>query len=299
MNYFSISRLTRFDVRWANLHKGNSNFHKTNHSNPFFEILMVIEGPIYMQIGSERLELKSGEAFILKPWEQHSGWREMSEESSFYWIQFQCDPHLDEFQLLTNTYEKFNFIHTPKNELRTQFNQDFDDSILLPRRSRPDRRFQLLSLFEKIMHEFAHPVGYFHFRLNLLLGSIMEMIANDLLEHYQKDTNLPISFITYRNLISLLNENYTKELTKEWIEKELSRKYEYLCQVFKKNSGINISTYIQQLRIQRAKHLLLNSTRTMNDISTDIGYQDALYFSRIFKKVVGLSPSQYRQCKEE
>jgi AraC-like DNA-binding protein len=271
MNFFTMSRLARLNVKWVNLHIGNKDLYMVNHSN--------------------------GETFMLNPWEQHSGWKESLDTASFFWVQFECDPPLTEFNEWTPSNKELNILHTPKNELRTIGSDDLDN-IILQRSYKPELRYQVLSLFEKLLYEFNRPQGYYRFRLSLLLGSILETIANDLLEHNLKDIYAPTSFITYRKLISYLNEKYYCELTKEIIEKETNRKYEYLCQIFKKNAGFTIHAYIQKLRIQRAKYLLMNSNKNINLIAEEIGYQDALYFSKIFKKTEGTSPSSYRLIKQ-
>ncbi|MCU6709702.1 AraC family transcriptional regulator [Paenibacillus sp. J5C_2022] len=294
MEFLTMAHLSRLDVKWANIHKGNSDFYRSTHSNPYYEILIVIEGPIYMQVGNERLVLKSGELFLLRPWEAHSGWRETSEESCFFWIQFQCDPKLEEFKEWTKAIGAIHFIHDAQSDLRTHFDENID-KVLLPRRFRPQRRHLILSQFENIIHQFAHPTGYFRFRLSLLLGNLFETIADDLLEEDRHYRTVSASFFTYRNLISMLNENFAKSIDRNWIERETGRKYEYLCQVFKKNSGISISSYVQQLRIQKAKYLLINTSLSIQGIGEEVGYQDALYFSRVFKKLSGESPSQYRE----
>jgi transcriptional regulator GlxA family with amidase domain len=63
---------------------------------------------------------------------------------------------------------------------------------------------------------------------------------------------------------------------------------------FKKATGLSVSRYIQLLRIQRAKQLLLTSGRTVNDIATFIGYANQSFFANSFKKETGLTPTKYR-----
>jgi YesN/AraC family two-component response regulator len=83
-------------------------------------------------------------------------------------------------------------------------------------------------------------------------------------------------------------------IAKETLERVTDRKYEYLCQVFKKYSGITILGYVHQLRMQQAKHLLTNTHRSVQEIGESLGYPDPFYFSRLFKKYEGCSPKQYR-----
>lgn len=293
MEAYLVSRLSRLDVKWANWHKGNTYLYNVQHANPFFELLMVTEGPIYMEINDRKLELKSGETLLLRPWELHQGWKPITEEAGFYWVQFSCDPEIHEFRNWTKIKEPINILQD--NDLRTSSNSVAEvDSLLLPYRFQPTNRYEILRLFERLTYEMNHPKGYFRFRSSNLLSQMIELIANDFLEYVKFDSSIPSSFKLYRNLILFLDEGYTNDLSKEYIESELDRKYEYLCQIFKRYSGITIISYVQQLRIQRAKHLLLNSDKSINEISEEVGYQDSFYFSRVFKKLEGESPSHYR-----
>lgn len=64
--------------------------------------------------------------------------------------------------------------------------------------------------------------------------------------------------------------------------------------LFKKETGYTISEYIENTRMERAKALLCTSNTTVAEVSAQVGYQNAAYFSRAFKKVTGLSPAQYQ-----
>lgn len=68
----------------------------------------------------------------------------------------------------------------------------------------------------------------------------------------------------------------------------------YLTRVFKEQFGVTINGYLIQLRITKAKQLLRFSDKTVDEISMECGYDDSNYFSRLFKKVEGISPSEYR-----
>jgi len=79
----------------------------------------------------------------------------------------------------------------------------------------------------------------------------------------------------------------------------LDRKYEYLCNIFKKYSGITINLYLQQLRVQRAKYLLRETDKTVQDIAFELSFENPLYFSKTFKKLEGVSPTHYRENRQK
>jgi transcriptional regulator GlxA family with amidase domain len=65
---------------------------------------------------------------------------------------------------------------------------------------------------------------------------------------------------------------------------------------FRAATGLALIDYVQNLRIEEAKRLLEASPRAAEDISSDVGYEDASFFRRLFKRRTGVSPRQYRQA---
>ncbi len=68
----------------------------------------------------------------------------------------------------------------------------------------------------------------------------------------------------------------------------------YFCKLFKQNFGKNFITYLNEFRMERAKELLADPKINIKDISIESGYRDANYFTRVFKRMVGMTPSEYR-----
>lgn len=291
MSFFSMSRLSRLDVKWAGHHRGSENRFNSEHSNPNYEIIMVASGPIYMQVESRKMELQSGEILILKPWERHKEWKPMHNNANFLWVQFSCHPGLRE---LSSLQFNDNSQHLQYQDLRT-FNTDEVDQIILPQYYPSSRQFELLSLFEKLLRTLSQPKGYFRFRCTLLLAQILEMIAIQLLSDKQNPLHIPDSFIIYRKMVTLLDETYPSNLEERHIEEYMGRTYEYLCHIFKKYSGTTMVKYRNTLRIQRAKFLMQNTDKSIHEIAEEVGIADAFYFSKLFKKIEGLSPSDFRQ----
>lgn len=292
MSFFAMSRLSQLDVKWGGNHQGNRHFLNFEHSNPHYELIIIAAGPIYMQVESRKLELHSGDIILLKPWERHKAWKSTYAEANFFWVQFSCSPDLRELQSLQFDDSGH---HLQQQDLRTA-NINEVDQIILPRLYRSSSQFELLSLFEKLLHTLSNPEGYFRFRCTLLLSQILEIISNYLLLNKQTSLHIPDSFIIYRKLVTLLDETYADNMEKIKIEQFMERTYEYLCQIFKKYSGTTIVKYTNTLRVQRAKFLMQNTDKSINEIAEEVGIADAFYFSKLFKKIEGQSPSEFRQC---
>ncbi|HIU76040.1 MAG TPA: response regulator [Candidatus Pelethocola excrementipullorum] len=69
----------------------------------------------------------------------------------------------------------------------------------------------------------------------------------------------------------------------------------YLSRIFKQNYGCNLTEYISKIRLEQAKKLLSSTPYKINDIAARVGYLSAPSFTRVFKKLVGITPLEYRE----
>lgn len=91
-----------------------------------------------------------------------------------------------------------------------------------------------------------------------------------------------------------LSENCSLQL----IAREMNMNANYLGQLFKRETGKTYSTYVTELRIERAKELLASGELSINEIAAALGFNDYFYFLKTFKRVSGCTPKQYRQRQE-
>ncbi|WP_434310624.1 response regulator transcription factor [Hominifimenecus sp. rT4P-3] len=98
----------------------------------------------------------------------------------------------------------------------------------------------------------------------------------------------------FQQIEQYLLMHYTERITIGLIAEEFALSESYLSRAFKKNIGMGIPDYLNHLRIRKAKELLLNPQMKILDIAYLLGYQDEKYFSRVFHKLEGKSPQQYR-----
>jgi two-component system response regulator YesN len=91
-----------------------------------------------------------------------------------------------------------------------------------------------------------------------------------------------------------IDENYMQNITLESVATIVGFSSHYLSKVFKAEKGLNFSEYLSCVRINAAKNLLKNTNLPINTISLQVGYNDANYFTRVFKQSEALSPTEYR-----
>lgn len=97
------------------------------------------------------------------------------------------------------------------------------------------------------------------------------------------------------NAVSYFSENYNKDISIEQYAESRGMSVSWFIRNFKKFIGTAPMQFIVSMRINNAQILLEQTNYTINEIAKIVGYDDQLYFSRLFRKQKGFSPSQYRK----
>lgn len=113
----------------------------------------------------------------------------------------------------------------------------------------------------------------------------------NLIQLYHKESTSP----SVQNIINYINQHYCEyDLSVSSLADHFNLSVSNLSHQFKTATGINLSTYIDSLRIQQAKHLLCTTSMTVTDISCSIGYTQPSSFIRRFKQFTNLTPGEFR-----
>ncbi|MCR5526384.1 MAG: response regulator [Lachnospiraceae bacterium] len=96
-------------------------------------------------------------------------------------------------------------------------------------------------------------------------------------------------------VIKRIRENFTKEINLTDLAEEFGMSAATLSTQLKEKLSMTFSSYVTSLRIQKAKELLKNQAVSIQEVAEMAGYTDYFYFTKVFKKVEGISPSKYRK----
>jgi AraC-like DNA-binding protein/ligand-binding sensor protein len=91
-----------------------------------------------------------------------------------------------------------------------------------------------------------------------------------------------------------IDEHQTEDISLSQVAKAVNTSTFYFCKIFRKVTGINFTDYVARLRIERAKNLLLNPNLRISEIAFEVGFQSLTHFNRVFKRILGQSPTDYR-----
>lgn len=96
--------------------------------------------------------------------------------------------------------------------------------------------------------------------------------------------------------VSYVQESYKDRISLKNIAGSLHTSPSYLSMLFKQEMGVTITDYLNQIRIEKSRELLSESSMSLLDVSVQSGFEDQSYFSKVFKKMNGVTPKEYRKA---
>jgi AraC-like DNA-binding protein len=126
-------------------------------------------------------------------------------------------------------------------------------------------------------------------RLLSIFAQHLSMLSNQVVVQ-QGNTEPPV--ITRAK--EFINEHQAEELSLGQVAKAVNTSTFYFCKMFKKITGINFTDYLSRIRIEKSKNLLLNPNLRVSEIAFEVGFQSLTHFNRVFKRILGQSPTDYR-----
>ena len=117
----------------------------------------------------------------------------------------------------------------------------------------------------------------------------LAMVSNQIAVH--QENSEPLMIARAREFIE---GHQTEPLSLACVAKAVNASPFYFCKMFKRVTGLNFTDYVARVRTEKARNLLLNPNLRISEIAFEVGFQSLTHFNRVFKKVSGLSPTQYR-----
>lgn len=96
-------------------------------------------------------------------------------------------------------------------------------------------------------------------------------------------------------VVSYINENFNREITLETCAVHIKVSYTHVSRVFKKETGVKFTEYLNKVRVNHAKILIEQGKLSLKEIVQESGFSNYNYFFKVFKEIVGVSPSEYNK----
>lgn len=232
-------------------------------------LIYCIFGYGYVEIEGKVHKLSSGAFFIIRADTPHAYWAAEDFPWSIYWIHFSGN----RCEYLKSRFRKGPFI-IPEQASRIDDRADLFNEILTV----------LESGFRNENLEFC----------NFLFGSLL---ASFLYPDTYRAAKGILGADPIDNAIFFMQDNLDKPLKIEGIAKHVNLSKSHLSRVFKSKTGSSPIDYFISLKMQEAIRLLSNQSLRINEVAYTLGYLDPFYFSRLFKKHIGVSPRVFLKMK--
>ncbi|MGY4793720.1 AraC family transcriptional regulator [Lysinibacillus fusiformis] len=151
-------------------------------------------------------------------------------------------------------------------------------------------QIKLMSMLQQLIQNYLMRSHLSFLQSKALFLNILEemLLTIKMMDYQYKKENITL-------IMEYIQENYTKNMTVMDIAKHFNMERRKLAYLFEKKMGVSPNVYLTDLRIQKSKILLRTSHLSVKEIAEKVGYTDYFYFSRVFKKITGLSPSLFRK----
>lgn len=253
------------------------------HWHSYMELLYVIQGQAIIWIENQKYDFAEGDFLIITPQESHRSQSIAGQNAEILVIQFEpavIHPSLESLPEAACATSFFNPQHERCMHIVSESDMD--------------------KLLKEILFEFNNKLpGYaFHIR-----GNIYKMLALLLRDKYFTQQEPEGSHLEnmqkLQQLLEYVHHNYANKIDNQTAASMMCMSYHHFSRFFHKTCGKTFTEYIQQYRIHEAEKLLMMTNRGIDEIAFTTGFPSTTYFCRLFKRITGFSPVQFKKAKSD
>lgn len=225
----------------------------------------ILSGKGVFQVEEKKYHLSAGDAFLIRPHTLIYYEADQRQPWTYTWIGLQgikVEQYLSRTTLMKTPY-----VHWGQDETIQQCHEKMF------------KAYQLTNNRDLMM--------------NSILYEYLYLLANKFPNIDIPSHEKHISYV--EEALKYIENNYSEPVTIQEIAKWLNLERTYLYRLFKSITGVSPQAYLLDVRIRQACTLLTNTDLTITNIAHSVGYEDSLYFSRLFHRKKGQTPSQYRE----
>lgn len=267
-------RMKHFNPFVVNLSFRNSHLHND------FEICLLLKGECTVNSKKESYYLNKDSIILFNPIQPHEI---MTQNNSALILSLQISN-----KFCVNYYPAIS-------------NTNFSVSNLTPFLSEDDNRMLISLIIQLSSAYFKHDYGY-EFKclslINHLFYTLFQLIPHASICDEERAKNLQRLHRVNR-IISYIEENYSSKLFLSTIAEREELSLTYLSHFFKDNLNTTFQNYLNQVRLNKAKQLILQTNMKLIDICLECGFSDTRYLNNMFFKQFGCTPTEYRNNNKQ
>lgn len=238
-----------------------------------YELIVMTEGTLFIADDNGKYKVGSGEHLLLSPTPDNTRYGYSPSDCSFYWLHFSC---IDSIQL--------------SDYIRAE---DSSCSINIPVQGTLPAPEKVVILMKQLQDSIRS--GYNKTFLDYITTTVLCEIHNQFLP--QTDGELSeAKRQVYNDIIDYVKLTIAKNVKVSDIAAHFGYNEKYLSHLFRIIEGMPLKQYILHEKMEQAKYLLTDTNLTISQIAAFLSFSDNHNFMKAFKKVIGLTPSEYRNA---
>ena len=255
-------------------------------------LYIISDGTMIIREEEQEYTLTGGDILILSPGKCHFG-IPVKDRVHYYYVHFRWDS-LKDLTLTPTEFQKRKKSIQEESILMTE-ESPMPDHLLLPKHFHPvspvyqeieeSTRSLLHSSRSMLPHQ--QNINDCTFLLTLLKLSQSEIIHT-----------LPASSRTLSSIlpvIAYLKEHHREKISGRLLEQNFHLSFDYMNRKFKENTGVTIFQFLEKYRVEQSKRLLESKRFSITEIAESLGFCNAFYFTKVFKKLENMTPSEYKK----
>lgn len=239
-----------------------------------FELMVVTDGTLYIADHKNEYTVNESEYLLMPPTPHQHGYKQGG--CSFYWLHFHCSTEhmiLEDSEL---TFENQK-IYVP---LTGKLSSPERVIILMKQLQDSDRRYRNIPLNDSIATAILSEIGCQNV-------------------HYKKHGNSNQTTQIFNDIADYVHYHAHGNLTVKDVADYFNYNPKYISSFFKNQSGTSLKQYILQSKMDFAKAELSDTNHSISQIAFNVGFNDPHNFTNAFKKITGMSPTEYRQSYDK
>ncbi|MBQ8658807.1 MAG: AraC family transcriptional regulator [Clostridia bacterium] len=259
----------------------NRNFVFGGESHDFWEMVYIDKGRVEIAQDEEHIELNQGEIVFHRPNEFHSI-RALDSSPNFFVVSFVCDSATMRY------FEKF---HTVLDKTLQPFLssiiREAEQTYIIPKND---------PSLKRLVKKEAAPLGGEQLIKTYLEQLLILLVRGAVLK--EKTGVFPSKESMESHIVGsvkkFLRENANDVVRVNDVCKKLGYSKSYLSTLFREQSGETLAAYATRVKIDRAKQMIRDGNKNFTEISDALSFDNPQYFSRVFKRVTGMTPTEFK-----
>ena len=255
------------------------------HCHPEIEITYVKEGSMHYRINNRSFHLKEGDIIFCNSNALHSGEMENQEDCSYIPITF--DPKLiyGFFQsTICTRYVDPVIQNLAVCALHIDYSEKWHENFR-------DRMLEVISLDKK-------KPDFYELDISIRMQLLWRLLVEHLPHQPVSTTSDFTEYERIRRILSYIEQNYMNQITLDDISEHIHLCESECTRLFKRHMNTTLFSFLQEYRIERSLEYL-NTKESISSIAEKTGFSDSNYYSKVFSKIKGCSPREYRKNLKE